>query len=112
MGLDFNQSKASWSYRGFNSFRKILAKEIGIDLSSMSGFGGAEPWDNYNHPIIPFLNHSDCDGQLTPKECGQVGAALIKILINWPESYDRQHGFLLANDLKKCYIKNIPMVFQ
>jgi hypothetical protein len=112
MGLNFSQSETSWSYHGFNNFRKILAKEIGIDLLSMDGFDGDQSWDSYNHPIIPFLNHSDCDGELTSQECGQISAALIKILINWPESYNRQSGLQLANDLKKCYIKNIPMVFQ
>ena len=38
MGLDFNNSKAHWSYSGFNRFREKLASEIGVFLPFMEGF--------------------------------------------------------------------------
>ena len=91
MGLDFiNGDDAHWSYSGFNSFRRRLAKEIGIDLDEMQGFGhlngkpGWRSWDEVDDPIKPFLMHSDCDGEMSPEECLQVGPRLREIVSSWP----------------------------
>lgn len=91
MGLDFSGSEASWSYTGFNEFRfrcrGRLAKEIGIDLNAMHGFGGPTPWEALppppqmaGDPIIPFLNHSDCEGELTPEEMRGIAPRMLEIL--------------------------------
>jgi hypothetical protein len=112
MGLDFAQSDAHWSYGGFHQFRIKLAKEIGIDLESMQGFGGDIPWINVNDPIEPFLNHSDCDGQLTDNECTDVGPRLIDLVKHWPEDdYNRQQALMLAEDMIDCAKRNHSLDF-
>jgi hypothetical protein len=107
MGIDFAQSKAHWSYSGFNQFRGRLATQIGIDLNNMKGFGGHASWTEITDPIEPFLNHSDCDGQLSSDNCGKIGPRIIELVKNWPqESYDRQEALVLAEDMIKCFKRN------
>jgi hypothetical protein len=46
MGLGLSvgdMSCGQWSYSGFNAFRKKLARQIGIDLDQMEGFGEMPP---------------------------------------------------------------------
>ncbi|WP_232732753.1 hypothetical protein [Bacillus cereus] len=65
MGLDFNLSRVRWGYISFGNFRRKLAKEIDLDLDAMIGFGGDFSWDLIEDDIKEFLNHSDCEGELT-----------------------------------------------
>lgn len=74
------EDDVSFSYGGFASFRRDLAQAVGIYLDSMQGFkrdGPRTSWSVINHPLVPFLNHSDCDGELTPEEAAQVWPALV-----------------------------------
>ena len=111
MGLDFNPGTASWSYTGFNAFRERLAKEINMNLRSMKGFGGNIKFSKFNDPIIPLLDHSDCDGHLTVKECEQVAPRLIELVKDWPDDYDRQEAIKLANDMLFCVKKKQKLIF-
>lgn len=73
MGIDFHREgflsreHVSWSYGGFSEFRRRIARAIGLNLDEMCGFYGNTPWPE--HPLVPFLHHSDCDGELSAKEC-------------------------------------------
>lgn len=81
----------SRSYKGFRCFRRRLAAEEGIDLDVMAGFGtglGQVSWDGVTSPLIPLLNHSDCDGHLTPAQCAQMMPRLAEICERW--SADRK----------------------
>lgn len=97
-----------WSYSGFNEFRERLASEIGIVLSEMAGFNGVDKkiiseegfeayleavrldsllpkksWEEINDPIVPLLNHSDCEGILKPDICEALANRLEEITENW-----------------------------
>lgn len=108
MGVDIG--KAQWSYSGFGEFRRRLAAAEGIDLGRMAGFGlpadEATPWDAVSTPLRPLLDHSDCDGDLSPEECAQVAPRLAEICESWPEAgdlvqdYDRRGGLVLAEEMR------------
>jgi hypothetical protein len=126
MGIRFTHCGASWSYSGFNRFRTKLAKEIGIDLYKMEGFielGVVKPfsisWKLVNDPIVPLLNHSDCEGCLTPDECAQVAPRLRDLIQNWPndiennidESYDTHMALKLIEGMYYCSLNNVNLYF-
>lgn len=108
MGLDFSHTDAHWSYGGFGRFREALAQHEGIDLDRMEGFrryGDNRPrisWTTINSPLKPLLDHSDCDGELTPDECRQVAPHLREVAVAlWPDpsNYNRRHAELLADGM-------------
>jgi len=103
MGLDFSHGEAHWAYSGFMRFRARLAEHEGFDLRKMQGFDGSRSWDAVTTPIKPLLDHSDCDGELTPEECAQVYPRLREILADWPEDdYDTRAGRELAEAMLEC----------
>ncbi len=103
MGLSFSHCRASWSYRGFNEFRERLARAIGMDLRAMEGFDGDKPWPSAaKEPLIYLLNHSDCDGHLTPHQCKLVAPRLKAIIEAWPDGdYKLQHDKRMGRELVK-----------
>lgn len=106
MGLDFNACMAHWSYSGFNRFRERLAAAEGRSLDSYFEM------DERATPLSPLLNHSDCDGDISPEDCATVAKALREIVMRWPEDdYDRQHGLLLAEGMEYCAKNNEPLEF-
>ena len=114
MGLGFVQSDASWSYSGFMHFRERLAEDIGIILRDMYGFGEDDgiSWNTIDSDLFPLLNHSDCEGEMSPQECAQVAPALRKILESWPdEDYDTIQGLLLVEGMERCADEGIPLEF-
>lgn len=92
MGLDTTHGCWHGSYSSFNTFRRKLANEIGINLNEYEGYGdfGTKDLNSIDHEIAPLLNHSDCDGVLTPLECKSIASGLKKIL----------HGIQLTNENK------------
>lgn len=76
MGLDIYGIKKEYlfnagSYCGFNSFRKMIAKQIHVDLKELQGYGGYKELDK-NIPFYELLHHSDCDGILSKEECNNL----------------------------------------
>jgi len=114
MGLDFSEGDAHWSYSGFMRFRRHLAKEIGIHLDAMEGFGFDESprtlikWDRVHDPIVPLLDHSDCDGDLSVEECRTIAPRLRELVQGWSddpdlrESFDKQQALKLADAMDIC----------
>ena len=103
MGIDFSRSKAHWSYSGFAGFRRRLALEIEVDLGMMDGFGGDIPFDSIKDPIEPLLNHSDCDGGLTPNDCSKVAPRLRELVSDWDDDdYDKKHALFLAEGMEEA----------
>lgn len=103
MGLDFSHCNAQWAYSGFNSFRRRIAQAVGFDLDSMTGFGGGNPWGMISDPVKPLLDHSDCDGILTPAECAQVAPRLRELVADWPDDdYDKVSALMLAEGMEKA----------
>jgi len=100
MGVNFSHCDVGWAYSGFNRFRDRLTKELGFSLKDMEGFGGNKSWDKIKDPILPLLNHSDCDGNLTPEECKEVAPRLRELVQNWHEDdFDRQAALGLAEGM-------------
>jgi len=114
MGLDFSHGDAHWSYSGFNRARTRLAAVFGISLNEMFGFGGPKMWPDPNKmPIVHLLSHSDCDGDLSVKQCRAVAPALRKAVADWDEDdYDRQNFLALANAMDEAADADEPLEFQ
>lgn len=87
MGLDTTHDAWHGPYSLFNRFRYKLAAEIGIDLDEYIGYGagGTKKLEDIKHDIMPLLNHSDCDGLISPTTCLYVAAGLMKIEENLSE---------------------------
>ena len=112
MGLDFDRSDAHWSYSGFGRFRNDLACAIGIHLQSMQGFGGHGLWSEIDDPLVPLLDHSDDDGELSPEECAQVAPRLVELIgSSWMSNHDTQQGALLVTSMEECAKAGVPLVF-
>lgn len=115
MGLNFSHTKASWSYSGFSSFRKRLAKQLGLgDLEEYVGFGGAKKWPEEfkQDPIYKFINHSDCDGHLTPDECFKIGPRLLILVKDWPaDDFDRRQCILLVQGMIQAVFDKTNLEF-
>jgi hypothetical protein len=112
MGLDFSNSDAHWSYSGFNSFRSRLANAIGITLNEMEGFGGSTSWATVKDDLKYFLDHSDCEGKISPKRCGKIAVRIEKIIKGWPtDDWDRQEATILVRDMKRTSKGTEPLIF-
>jgi len=111
MGLDTTHNAWHGSYSGFNAFRKHLAAKIGIDLDKMEGFtSDGISWEAEGHYIVPLLNHSDCDGHLTPTECKRVADGLSLLLDEEDEWNDRIKQF--RDGCLKAYNRGQKLKFQ
>lgn len=111
MGIDFTHTDAHWSYMSFARFRKAVAAHEGINLGEMAGFRtGGTPWDGITSELRAFLNHSDCDGELSPEECRTIAPALRKAIeFIWPAaeqgleaSLHRENGLLLVAGMESA----------
>jgi hypothetical protein len=117
MGIDFSHCDAHWAYSGFHRFRVRLALEVGIILDSMAGFDStpAKSWDDIeakDDPIVPLLNHSDCDGVLSPEECRSIAPRLRELVRNWPaEDYDRYQAEMLAEGMDSAAEEGVALEF-
>lgn len=82
MGLDTTHNAWHGPYSSFNIFRHDLAKRIGINLDEYAGYSasGTKDLASINHPIMELLNHSDCEGELTPEQCKRVADGLDMII--------------------------------
>lgn len=92
MGLDIGDYSASYS--SFNRLRAQIAEAEGFDLYQMLGYckhsGHSHPydvcpeayrsWDEVSSPLVPLLNHSDCDGALTADECRAMLPRLTEVV--------------------------------
>lgn len=113
MGIDFSHCGAHWAYSGFMRFRTRLAETIGIDYVMMAGLGGRRSWETIKDPIVPLLNHSDCDGELSPDECRAIAPRLRELVSTWPEDdSDRLKAIELANGMDDAALSNEPLVFR
>src|SRR3990172_4493240 len=54
-------------------------------------------------PIHDLLNHSDCDGSLTPGQCAKIVPRLEKLIEGGlPNDYDRQQALLLCQEMREA----------
>lgn len=108
MGIDFSHGGAHWSYSGFHSARTRLAKEVSVELDDMVGFKRGKDktpgrsWDTVVGPIKDLLNHSDCDGHLTPDQCRTIAPRLRELVEKWDgdDQYDKDTFIELARGME------------
>lgn len=85
MGLDTSHGCWHGSYGTFNTFRRWIGKNIGINLDEMIGYGGSKEWGELKkHNLYPLLNHSDCDGKISPKNCKRIADGLDEMIRTLP----------------------------
>ena len=114
MGLGFSHGDAHWAYSGFDRFRVKLAREIGINLDLMDGFceKGGISWSKVKDDIVPLLNHSDCDGELTVEECKKIWPRLKELIKDWEEgNRDKRGAYRLIEGMKEAIKMNEPLEF-
>ena len=116
VGIAFSHCAASWGYEGFNAFRTKLAREIGISLAGMDGYGGHTMWEdlpNADDPIIPLLTHIDSGGVLTWQECAVIAPRLRELMGNWLADDDmhKSRGLQLADGMDKVVLTDSELVF-
>ncbi len=109
---DYDLLDVAWAYSDFRRYRDRIAIQIGfpeyIGILSLKDPRYEKLKDD---PIRPFLQHSDCDGELTPDECAALAPRLRDIVRYWPENdRDRIKSLNLADILtdiadKKEYLK-------
>lgn len=108
MGLDTSHNAWHGPYSSFNNFRKWLASKINVDLNEYIGYmnpNATKEIESINHKIMPLLNHSDCEGDLTPAECLQIAEGIDEILNNLSKDEidhpENQHHFSNYNKAKQ-----------
>ena len=114
-GDDYEFSKAGWSYGGFHSFRLRLAKELNLKtFPETIGKMTHNTWEDaeFDEPIEPLMNHSDCDGLLEPEECKKIAPRLRDLVRNWEDDdYDKANALILADDMEKCASAKLQLGF-
>lgn len=113
MSLGFSHGDAHWSYSGFHRARVRLAATIGVELKEMEGFGGRKPWHAVPaHPLVALLNHSDCDGTLSPEQCATIAPVLRRAVVPWGEDdYDKRQFMRLAEGMEEAARANEELQF-
>lgn len=134
MGIDFRVAGLelpreicpSWAYSGFMAFRDRVLQYFGTSadelyrrpenaISTTDPQPTEGPWTRVPADLFPFINHSDCDGVLTPDECRRVSAWLWRVVDSWPDTietqYDRQMGLRLVSLMLICSISERTLEF-
>ena len=113
MGLDCSHNTFSGPYSSFNRFRQAVAKAAGGSFPShdkdfrVNGEIPKKNWwyveDEFTEEDWPglceFLNHSDCDGEISPEMCGKVAKDLSKLK---PKFEGGEFLFVLQRFIKGC----------
>ena len=88
------------------------------ESGKMPGFDkyiGSQPvisWDGVKDDIKPLLNHSDCDGILTPEECAKVAPRLRELVSAWPDDdRDKRNALWLAEGMDEAASKGENIEF-
>lgn len=81
MGLDTTHEAWHGPCSAFNDWRRWVAqKALGMDLDKMEGFcDGGFSWSHIKHPLVPLLNHSDCDGVLPLAALKEIADSLMEL---------------------------------
>jgi hypothetical protein len=85
MGLDVSHGAFIGPYGSFDRFRQTLCEATGGTwpkrFSGSSYFVLGPGFDSESHPgLWELLNHSDCDGEISPEDCLKVAKDLKELL--------------------------------
>lgn len=121
MGLDFSHCDAHWTYGGFNQFRHRLAsKAMGFEVDNIYDHRNIVSYFRID-PIYKFLDHSDCDGILTPEEMKTIYPRLDELVDamhldctddNYDIMYDIINGKKLVEGMREAVSKNENLEFR
>jgi len=112
MGIDFSHCKASWSYGGFSKFRHRIAEECGLDVAGGDMYEYGQYKKLSTHDIYPFIDHSDCEGDMSVENMKKVAPAIRKAVEQWDENdYDKMMAIRLVECMEEAISKNEPIQF-
>ena len=93
----------------------ICGEQEGNNMPGFEKYVGRQeviPWKNVKDNIKYLLNHSDCEGILTPKECAKVAPRLRKLVSHWTEDdRDRISALILADGMDLAASNNENLEF-
>jgi hypothetical protein len=70
-------------------------------------------WANVHDDIVPLLNHSDCDGELSPEECLKIAPRLRELVSAWDDDdRDKENALWLAEGMELAASRNEPLEFR
>lgn len=95
MGLDTTHGCFHGTYSKFHRFRKALAAQIGISLDEYKQYNdkGFKDLRDLKGDLIPLLNHSDCDGELSVEECKMIERGIANVLANFNDKLGHDDDF-------------------
>lgn len=93
MGLDCSYDAWHGAYSAFHRWRVKLAEVAAMPpLESMEGFNGSRSWVSVEQrPLNWLLDHSDCDGEIPPEQCGPLADDLESLIPLLPIEDDPGH---------------------
>lgn len=113
MGLDFSHADAHWSYSGFNRARSRLAAVLGINFDDLCDEGVLLDAEILKDPIAPLLFHSDCEGEISSKDCKAAAPRLKELIQFWPEDdFDKKQFMMLADGMEEAAKAGEPLLFS
>lgn len=80
MGLDTTHNAWHGPYSSFSLFRRYMAKTIGMDLDKMEGYGGDISFSQFDDDLCILLDHSDCEGDISPENCRRLALRLDQLI--------------------------------
>ncbi len=104
-------------YNHVSIFGKNIEEKrpVGAIAAEYCDYVGIQPvitWDKVSDDIKYLLNHSDCDGFLTPSECRKVAPRIRELVKNWPDDdRDKINALLLANGMDLARSKRQKLKF-
>jgi hypothetical protein len=114
MGLDVSHDCWSGPYSSFNRFREALAEAAGLPpLRTMVGFApdATVSWADFQDPIVPLIDHSDCDGTIEREFQISVANRLDELTPHLPELW-RDSARAFANGLRAAHAAGEAVVFE
>lgn len=118
MGLDLSHGNFHMTYSGFHNLRVMIANSLGVNTDEKNlyreydGTGNNDCAKLQNHPIYPFMIHSDCDGEMQVDELIQAIPILESIAAIWIESNSKYFLECLITSMKCAIETNEPLEFR
>ena len=101
--------------KSFDSLSLFGKTDEAGQLPGYDKYVGNQPviaWDKVKDDIAPLLNHSNCDGILTPEECRKVAPRLRELVKEWPDDdRDKINALLLAEGMELAAKNNENLEF-
>lgn len=94
----------AWNFSTNKPYEFVRVNEYNESIPNNGGLIGIQPvikWSAVHDDIVPLLNHSDCEDDLTPDECRKVAPRLRKLVEQWADDdRDKINALLLAEGME------------